>query len=114
MESNTNDDKGAREAKWATEIENENDKSNFLGSALFWIGAIIFFCALIATLFYSTSWLTTSIYGLLIAGLGEVIALLQKIYFNTKGLNRGYYLELSKRQAEEEAHLESAKMRNLI
>lgn len=66
------------------EIAAENEKSNLIGTILLWAGLPITTFFLIMTLFvYSTYWPGVAA-GLVVAGIGEIISLLQKIYVNTK------------------------------
>ncbi|WP_207953240.1 hypothetical protein [Paenibacillus agricola] len=62
-------------------------KSSLIGSLLFWSGAVTIFISLLAVLFFKAPMLTSTfsiIGGIAIAGFGEIIILLQKIYINTK------------------------------
>lgn len=73
-----------QEKKWASEIEAENEKSNPIGKLLLLLGTVIFFVSIVVTLFVNSNYYPAILLGLIVAGFGEVIILLQKIYVNTK------------------------------
>lgn len=78
MDTNTWQEKNEKEIKAV------NEKFNFLGYALLIIGGITFAIGLFNTLFYNFLTWPVMIYGLVVAGLGEIIDLLHRIYINTK------------------------------
>jgi len=66
------------------EIEELNERSNFVGKTLLVIGFIIILISIIVTIVYDMSYWSGIIWGLIVVGFGEIIELLQKIYVNTK------------------------------
>lgn len=72
------------EKQWSAEIMAENEKSNPIGKLLFYAGWVIFAISIILTLIVDVGYFTAILGGLVIAGFGEIINLLQKIYVNTK------------------------------
>lgn len=73
-----------RQKIWAAEIDAENEKSNLIGNTLLILGTIIFIISIIVTIFFDFYYYPAILLGLIVAGFGEVINLLQKIYVNTK------------------------------
>jgi hypothetical protein len=72
------------EKQWSAEIMAENDKSNPIGKLLLYAGWAIFAVSIFMTLIHDVRYFTAILGGLVIAGFGEVINILQKIYVNTK------------------------------
>jgi len=76
-----------QELRSKKEIEELNDKSNFIGKVLLVVGFIIILISIIVTIIYDMSYWTGIIWGLIVVGFGEIIDLLQKIYVNTKKMD---------------------------
>lgn len=70
--------------KSAAEISKMNEKSSSLGTLLVLVGIIIAIVTLLVTIFEDYSYWMGIVLGLLVAGVGEIIILLNKIYLNTK------------------------------
>jgi len=73
-----------QELRSKKEIEELNEKSNFIGKILLVVGFIIVLIFIVATIVYDMSYWSGIIWGLIVVGFGEIIELLQKIYVNTK------------------------------
>jgi len=70
--------------KWTREIEEHEDKSNILGKILVVVGFAISIIALLGILYYGPVMASFIVAGLVVAGIGEIINLLQKIYYDAK------------------------------
>ena len=75
---------GTRTTNEKKEIEELNERSNFVGKTLLVIGFIIILISIIVTIVYNMSYWSGIIWGLIVVGFGEIIELIQKIYVNTK------------------------------